>query len=69
MFPSFFLLLLSFILLVNANTHSHQIRHYEIAKRHTADVQLHKRFDLTKWTFYVVGLFVIVFSSQLFISL
>jgi hypothetical protein len=34
----------------------HQIRHHEIAKRHTTDVQLHKRFSSARWTFYDVGL-------------
>jgi len=40
-----------------ANTHVslHHNRHVEIAKRQAGPVQLYKRFDSARWTFYDVG--------------
>jgi len=45
-------------LAVWANMHGsvHQNRHAALAKRSPGDVQLHKRFDSARWTFYDVGL-------------
>ena len=60
MLTSFLLLTLSLLWGVCANSHL-QIRHHEIAKRHTTDVQLHKRFTGVRWTFYDVGLSVLEF--------
>ncbi|GLB35354.1 hypothetical protein LshimejAT787_0209190 [Lyophyllum shimeji] len=46
------------LLALGASTHgaAHSSRHQQIAKRHTGDVQLHKRFSNARWTFYDVGL-------------
>ncbi|GLB35356.1 hypothetical protein LshimejAT787_0209210 [Lyophyllum shimeji] len=40
----------------NPHGHTHANRHVEIAKRHSGDVQLHKRFSSARWTFYDVGM-------------
>ena len=34
----------------------HQNRHAELAKRDLGEMQLHKRFEAARWTFYDVGL-------------
>src|ERR1700733_4654994 len=54
------LALLSITLAVSANPHI-QNRHHDIAKRHSPDVQLYKRFTSARWTYYDVGLSVIQF--------
>jgi len=59
----------SAILGVCANPHgAHLKRHQGIAKRATGNVQLHKRFDGTRWTFYDVGLSVFPTSCALHAS-
>ena len=35
----------------------HYARHHELARRASSAVQLHKRFDLARWTFYAVGMY------------
>ncbi|PFH52394.1 hypothetical protein AMATHDRAFT_2129 [Amanita thiersii Skay4041] len=52
------LLPLSLILAASANSHGagHPRRHHDIAKRASGDVQLSKRFEGARWTFYDVGL-------------
>ncbi|KAF5386808.1 hypothetical protein D9615_001859 [Tricholomella constricta] len=53
-----FSLLLAAPLAALANPHgsAHFKRHVEVAKRQGGDVQLHKRFSDTRWSFYDVGL-------------
>ena len=60
MFSSF-IIAISLVLGVCANSHVLQGRHHEIAKRHPTTVQLHKRFSAARWTFYDVGLSVLEF--------
>jgi hypothetical protein len=62
---SAFLTLLSIALAVCATPHIHQNRHHNIAKRHSSDVQLYKRFTSARWTYYDVGLSVLFNSSVL----
>ena len=35
----------------------HKLRHHELARRASGDIQLHKRFLSARWTFYAVGLY------------
>lgn len=49
--------------LVLASSHSHDARrHHEVAKRAGAEVNLHKRFDGARFTFYAAGLSVAVYK-------
>ncbi|RDB24076.1 Allergen Asp f 7 [Hypsizygus marmoreus] len=41
---------------VSPHGSQHHSRHAEIARRRDGDVQLHKRFSQSKWSFYDVGL-------------
>jgi len=61
MLPTFFgltllALALPFTALAEPHAQPHMNRHRDIAKRALGDVELHKRFSSSRWTFYAVGL-------------
>ncbi|KAF5387110.1 hypothetical protein D9615_001860 [Tricholomella constricta] len=40
----------------SSHDHTHNSRHQQIAKRQSGEVELHKRFSGSRWSFYDVGL-------------
>ncbi len=49
-------LFLGFGTFAHSNGH-HNARHHELARRASSAVDIHKRFDAARWTFYAVGMY------------
>ena len=58
---SFSFLALPLVAFANPHASVHHARHAEIAKRQSSDIQLHKRYEDARWSFYDVGLSVAKF--------